>query len=56
MCIRDSSNNVPIAIECTFSCEKTGDQLAMNFPNQLDMPNNRMINEYSINFSDDSNL
>ena len=51
-----NSNNVPIAIECTFSCEKTGDQLAMNFPNQLDMPNNRMINEYSINFSDDSNL
>ena len=46
-----NSNNIPIAIECTFSSEVTSSKLVTNLPNTLDMPNNPLIEEYTISFS-----
>lgn len=45
-------DNTPIAIECTFTCEKTSSQLVTNLPGTQDMPNNPHIKEYTIDFSD----
>tara|TARA_B110000967_G_scaffold23533_1_gene21687 strand:- start:2956 stop:3729 length:774 start_codon:yes stop_codon:yes gene_type:complete len=43
---------IPIAIECTFTCEITSKQLVPSLPNHLDMPNNPLIEDYKLIFSD----
>lgn len=45
-----NDNNMPLAIECTFSCETVSKQLVTNLPNVLDMPNNPQIEDYKLAF------
>ena len=48
-----NDNNIPLAIECTFSCEAVSKQLVTNLPNILDMPNNPQIEDYKLTFFND---
>lgn len=47
-----NTNGVPIAIECSFTCEITNNQLVSKLPNILDMPNNPLIEDYNLFFFD----
>tara|TARA_B100000953_G_scaffold105086_1_gene86090 strand:- start:111 stop:911 length:801 start_codon:yes stop_codon:yes gene_type:complete len=47
-----NNNNMPLGIECTFSCEPASNLLATNLPNIFDMPNNPLVEEYTLSFSD----
>ena len=47
-----NNNNMPIAIECTFSKKINSKKLVKNLPNILDMPNNPMIEDYKLTFFD----
>jgi hypothetical protein len=47
-----TDNNMPIAIECTFSKKINSKKLVKNLPNILDMPNNPMIEDYKLTFFD----
>ena len=45
-----NDNNMPLAIECTFSCKTVSKQLVKHLPNVLDMPNNPLIEDYKLAF------
>jgi hypothetical protein len=44
----------PLAIECTFTSSKVGEDLASALPGDLDMPNNVQKEDYRLIFHDHS--